>query len=370
MRLSHCIDHIPSDGSTTSDLPVFVKNWTARSATTLQLNPQQLDELLSGRRRGPGAWTIRMLLLPASWLYALATRLRNRRFDSKARLSERVDRPVISVGNITTGGTGKTPMVEWIAKWFRASQVRVALISRGYGAEQGSRNDEAMELEERLPDVPHLQNPNRVEAARTAIDELDSQLLLLDDAFQHRRIHRDLDIVLIDALTPFGHGHVLPRGLLREPLIGLRRADVVVLSRADQVDENRRRQLKNASGQVAPIDMLNSSKTGAFCGIGNPLAFRNTVEGCLASDIAFRAFADHQAYSRDDIDALADWTESLSLNCLLCTHKDLVKIGVDSIGNRPLWALMIGLHFLAGEANLVAKLDSILNSIQPIDATD
>ncbi len=282
-------------------------------------------------------------------------------------------------------------MVEWIAKWFRAREVRVGLISRGYGAEQGSRNDEAMELEERLPDVPHLQNPNRVEAAQTAIDELDSQLLLLDDAFQHRRIRRDLDIVLIDALTPFGHGHVLPRGLLREPLGGLRRADVIVLSRADQVDENRRRQLKetvaalapnsawaecahrplqwiNASGETALLDDLKGKRIGAFCGIGNPHAFQNTAEEFATAELEFRAFADHHAYSRDDIDELAQWADSSSLDCLVCTHKDLVKIAVDKIGNCPLWALMIGLQFIAGESSLVEKLDDILNDVRTCES--
>ena len=129
--------------------------------------------------------------------------------------------PVISVGNITTGGTGKTPMVAWLARWFRNQDVRVALVSRGYRAEAEGQNDEARELATLLPDVPHLQNPDRVAAARIAIDELETQLIILDDGFQHRRIHRDLEIVLIDALQPFGFGHVLPRGLLREPLRGL-----------------------------------------------------------------------------------------------------------------------------------------------------
>src|SRR5262249_30993830 len=107
--------------------------------------------------------------------------------------------PVVSVGNLTLGGTGKTPAVEWIAQWFRQHGVRVGLISRGYKSADGRKNDEAMELAQRLPDVPHFQNPDRATAARAAIDDEKCQLLVLDDAFQHRRIARDLDIVLIDA---------------------------------------------------------------------------------------------------------------------------------------------------------------------------
>ena len=154
---------------------------------------------------------------------------------------------VISVGNLTLGGTGKTPMVEWLARWFRSHDVRVAIVSRGYGAVDGGQNDEARELEEKLPDVPHLQDPNRAAAARVAIDELATQLIVLDDGFQHRRLGRDLDIILIDAVEPFGYDRVFPRGMLREPLSGLRRADVIGLTRADVVNETRRREIARGS---------------------------------------------------------------------------------------------------------------------------
>ncbi len=148
--------------------------------------------VVSGRQRGVRAAMLRAGLSVAEPFYRLGVRWRNRQFDTGSREIHRVNVPVISVGNLTVGGTGKTPMVEWLARWFRERGVRVALVSRGYGAEAGARNDEAIELEEKLPDVPHLQNPNRVEAAQTAIEELETQLIVLDDAFQHRRIHRDL----------------------------------------------------------------------------------------------------------------------------------------------------------------------------------
>ena len=191
--------------------------------------------LISGQRRGVQAAVLRGLLRAAETPYTLAVRWRNRQYDRGRKPVERVDVPVISVGNLTLGGTGKTPLVEWLARWFRQRGVRVTIISRGYGAEAGARNDEALELEQKLPDVPHVQNADRVAAAKMAIEEFDCQLILLDDAFQHRRIHRDLNIVVVDALEPFGFGHVFPRGALREPLSGLRRADMVVLSRADLV---------------------------------------------------------------------------------------------------------------------------------------
>src|SRR5207248_2374875 len=120
-----------------------------------------------------------------------------------------------------------------VARFFRGLGVRVAVLSRGYGAEHGP-NDEALVLEENLPDVPHLQGADRVALARAAVEELDSEVLVLDDGFQHRRLARSLDLVLIDATAPWGHGHLFPRGLLREPASGLRRAGVVLLTRCDQ----------------------------------------------------------------------------------------------------------------------------------------
>src|SRR5262249_25329340 len=142
------------------------------------------------------------------------------------------------------GGTGKTPCVEYIARFYREMGLLVAILSRGYGAEHGP-NDEALVLEENLPDVPHLQGADRVGLARAAVQELESEVLVLDDAFQHRRLARDLDIVLVDATNPWGHGHLLPRGLLRESPHGLRRAGVVVLTRCDQVSDQERAKLSD-----------------------------------------------------------------------------------------------------------------------------
>src|SRR5205823_12595962 len=142
--------------------------------------------------------------------------------------------PVVSVGNLTAGGTGKTPCVEYVARVYRQWEVRVAVLSRGYGS-HGGLNDEALVLEENLPDVPHLQGADRAALAAAAVEELESEVLVLDDGFQHRRLARDLDLVLLDATNPWGHGYLLPRGLLRESPKGLKRDGVVMLTRCDQV---------------------------------------------------------------------------------------------------------------------------------------
>ncbi|MEX0820380.1 MAG: tetraacyldisaccharide 4'-kinase, partial [Pirellulaceae bacterium] len=342
--------------------------------------------VVSGREPGVRASMLRAGLSLAEPFYGIGVRWRNRRFDTGRRQIHRVDVPVISVGNLTVGGTGKTPMVEWLARWFRERGVRVALVSRGYGAEAGSRNDEALELEQKLPDVPHLQNPDRVEAARTAIDECETQLILLDDAFQHRRIHRDLNIVLLDALEPFGYGHLLPRGLLREPVAGLQRADVIALSRADAVGQETRaairskamkhapqaawmevahqpQSLLSSSGNERAIDSLRGQRVAAFCGIGNPDGFRHTLGELGAELVDFREFPDHHAYQRGDIKTLSP-NRDLHVDAVICTHKDLVKIGVEQLGDCPLFALRIGLAISHGADALTQRLEAIANSIR------
>src|SRR5262249_46216147 len=144
-----------------------------------------------------------------------------------------------------------TPCVEYVARFFRDRELRVAILSRGYGGGQGP-NDEALVLEEDLPDVPHLQGPDRAELAAVAVEELESEVLVLDDGFQHLGLARAPDVVLIDATQPWGHGYLLPRGLLREPPSSLRRAGVVVLTRCDQVDATALTALRQRVARLAP----------------------------------------------------------------------------------------------------------------------
>ncbi|HET6879727.1 MAG TPA: tetraacyldisaccharide 4'-kinase [Pirellulales bacterium] len=344
------------------------------------LDPSTFHDLVSGRRRGVSAAALRALLRGAEVGYAAAMRWRNHRYDTGLAAVERAGVPVISVGNITLGGTGKTPMVEWLARWYRARDVRVALVSRGYGAERGAANDEALELEERLPDVPHVQNADRVAGARMAIEEFETEIVILDDGFQHRRLARDLDIVLIDALEPFGFEHVFPRGALREPLSGLARADVVALSRADLVDAGRRAEIEaratrrakqalwievehrpqhliNADGRTTSLDTIAGRPVGAFCGIGNPAGFRRTLAAVGAQMREWREFADHHAYSRDDVESLAAWADSHGVEAVVCTAKDLVKLRLDRLGNRPLWALGIALEITRGRNEFETLLE-------------
>ncbi len=339
--------------------------------------------LIQGKQRGwwPGLQRFSLILL--SIPYGLVVRLRNWLYDMGWKKVYQAQVPVVCVGNLTVGGTGKTPCVEFIARWYRQRDWRVTLLSRGYGSKQG-RNDEALVLEESLPDVPHLQGVDRVELARIAVEELESEVLVLDDGFQHRRLARNLDIVLVDCTNPWGYGHVLPGGFLREPLSGLKRANLVLLTRCDQVSEEKRkeiqqqirRQTKNipiASSTHKPVHLTNSDQetkelatlkevpVAGFCGIGNPDAFRQTLLGLGADVVAFREFPDHHSYTREDLDDLRSWVRQQAKDCvLITTQKDLVKIRLTQLGERQLWALQIQLHITEGQETLDRQLEEAL----------
>jgi tetraacyldisaccharide 4'-kinase len=354
--------------------------------------PGEFRELVSGRRRGAAPTVMRGLLRAAEAPYRLAVRWRNVRYDRGRAVVHRAGVPVVSVGNLTLGGTGKTPLVKWLARWFTQRGRRVAIVSRGYGSKPGRPNDEALELAAALSgaaaglpssagpssNVPHIQNPDRVAAARSAIAEHGCDLILLDDGFQHRRLARDLDIVLLDALEPFGFDHVFPRGTLREPAVSLGRADVICLSRSDVISESQRSAIRsrvarlaphavwcelahsptallNAAGESQPLDTLAGRRVLAFCGLGNPAAFRHTLASTGCQIAAWREFADHHVYTPADIADLAASAARVQADMLVCTHKDLVKIDHTNLAGRPLCAVMIEIAFLTGRDDFEKK---------------
>jgi tetraacyldisaccharide 4'-kinase len=216
-----------------------------------------------------------------------------------------------------------------------------------------------------------------------AVEELGTQAIVLDDAFQHRRIARDLDIVLLDALEPFGYEHVFPRGTLREPVAGLARADVVALSRADLLEPHQRAAIERrvraicpevtwlevthqpqallaASGATRPVDSLRDRPIAAFCGLGNPAGFRHTLDACGYRVAGFRELPDHHRYGPADVESLTRWADKLEADAVVCTHKDLVKLDVDRLGSRPLRAVAVELDFLSGQNVLEERLRAIL----------
>lgn len=333
-------------------------------------------DLISGRRSGVTSRLARAGLRALSAAYGQGIRVRNLYYDRWA-FPLWLDVPVISVGNLTVGGTGKTPMTVWICERLLERGRKPAVLSRGYKAESGF-SDELMLISRRLPSVVAIANANRYAAGQLAIEQYGAQAVVLDDGFQHRRVGRDLDLVLIDATRPFGFGHVLPRGLLREPLRNLQRAEAVVLTRSDQASE---RELDEITRQVAtlnptapvlravhrpagffdlegrPVDLPAGSRIGALAGIARPGAFLKTLEtlGNVPHDVV--DFADHHVYTEQDAGELAAWAQRERYEALVTTEKDAVKLRRLALDwPCPIVVLHIEMVLLAGGDKILTDL--------------
>lgn len=276
-----------------------------------------------------------------------------------------LDRPVLSVGNIVSGGTGKTPVVEALARHWLRHGGRPGILSRGYRSRDG-HNDEFAMLKERLPGVPHRQHADRYAAGRQLLGEHpEVDLVILDDGFQHRRLHRDLDVVLLDALDPLGGGHCLPRGWLREPPRRLTMADHIILTRVERCQgtqlqetrtfldqyfggiprlESRIRAEGLATLSGKPAGDVSKMKVACFCGIGQPDSFFELLASLGAEILGTRTFADHHRYRRGQLRDLRRWGRDLGADALLCTEKDAVKFDPSEAAageNPPLLKLRI-----------------------------
>lgn len=346
-------------------------------------NAETFKRLVDGSARGPGPAAARLLLAATSLPYAAAVAARNAAFDAGLLASFAAGAPVVSVGNLTLGGTGKTPLVAWVARRLLDRGLAPAIVSRGYAARAGERSDEAAELAVVLPGVPHVADRDRVAGARAAV-AAGADAIVLDDGFQHRRLRRDLDVVAVDATDPFGCGRLFPRGLLREPLRGLARADAVVLTRATAVTAERRKAIKEAlaavcggrpprawmeaehrpvhlrtaDGGTLPLDLLHSARVVAFAGIGNPAAFRDTLRSLGADAAEFIGFPDHHAYDEVDRGRLGDRARAASATFAVTTLKDLVKVRRQDLGGVPLVAVEIAIRALDGADDVAGLIDS------------
>ncbi|HMO24944.1 MAG TPA: tetraacyldisaccharide 4'-kinase [Tepidisphaeraceae bacterium] len=304
---------------------------------------QRLLDVISGRTRGIRAMLLRGALRTVEPLYAGAMTVRNALFDEGWKRARPLGRPAVSVGNLTTGGTGKTPIVAWLARSLVQSGRRPVILLRGYKSSDAG-SDEAIELRSRVgPDIPVIPNPDRIAGAQEALGVNSAiDCFILDDGFQHRRAQRQVDLVLIDATCPFGFGHVLPRGLLREPITGLRRASAVILTRCELVDENALQAIESRVREIAPqvliarcetratslsdgrsLEALRDTPVVAFCGIGNPEAFRSTLLRAGLTIAHFQSFDDHHAYTPAEIESLHARADGRPL---ITTMKDLARL--------------------------------------------
>jgi tetraacyldisaccharide 4'-kinase len=299
-----------------------------------------------------------IILPPFSALYGAVTRARLELYQRKVFSTNKLDAFVLSVGNITAGGTGKTPLVEWIVRFLASKGREVCILTRGYRRRNPDKRvlvankeqllatveeagDEAFQLAMNLKGIAAVVcDADRSAAGRWAIEALGVDAFVLDDGFQHLRLHRDLDVVTIDATNPWGGDRLLPLGRLREPLTSLARADCIVLTRTDQVDDLEATQARLRELADCPQFLSEMSPAGlspvsggavdnpvfAFCGIGNPSAFLTQLRQAGYDVIKSKVFEDHHDYTQQEIGRLTREAAEAGARSLITTAKDAVKL--------------------------------------------
>jgi tetraacyldisaccharide 4'-kinase len=326
----------------------------------------------------------------AAWLpakaYELAVRLRVAAYETDYLKSKKLDAAVISIGNISLGGTGKTPFTAFIARYLKEEDHRVAVLTRGYGRESTGRRvlnvegspdfssasfiefgDEPLMLAESLPGIPIIVDERRYEAGRWAESALGTEVFVLDDAYQHLALHRDLNILLLDATDPFGGFEMAPFGRLREPLYGLKRADAIIITRADKPFDQgqtgaiikyfcnqgvpvmhfsssitRLRHLE--TGQVYDVSHFRGWNVAVMCAIGNPQAFVDDVLRAGINIVNESLFRDHHAFGQKDVDDVSAAARSAGADAIVTTEKDAVRLRGLAHGEIPLYAAVLELQ--------------------------
>jgi tetraacyldisaccharide 4'-kinase len=367
-------------------------NWrSALRSQQCDMDEKRVRDIMGGRHRGVTSSLLRAGAWAMSNPYGLLMRIRRGLYRLGLLPALKAGAAVISVGNLTTGGTGKTPMVAWVVGRLREMGREPAILTRGYKPAAG-KSDEA-ELLWQMTGAPVVVNPDRVEGARAAV-EAGADVLVLDDGFQHLRLARDLDIVLVDATNPFGYDHCLPRGLLREPPSALRDADAVVITRCDLVSEEQLGQLRRRLGRLArrgaggadppiclaahlatgvadavgrrfPPSALAGKKVCAFCGIGNPEGFFVTVARAGAVLAGKIALDDHAVYDPPALQRVSQVARDCQAEVLLTTAKDRVKIDRPGDLPLPLWTLLVSVGIVEGEKLLMNGLRAALGQKAP-----
>lgn len=376
-----------------------------------------LIEVVSGKKSGPAASLTLVGLSFLEGIYLLLLRTRYFLYNLNIVKSGSLDCQVVSVGNITAGGTGKTPVVRFLAEALYKKGKRVVIVSRGYGANNQeplivsegrgplvdvkTAGDEAYMLSQLLPQIPLVIGKDRLEAGRLVVNKFQPEIILLDDGFQHWRLERDLDIVVIDAFNPFGFNRLLPRGFLREPLTALKRAGVFIISKADylspeRIKEIRRtlqfynreaiiltssycpsylRLLQTGGGAInltpesndylaqktkfLELEEIKGKRVLAFSGIGNPDSFVKSLEGIGARVVERVNYPDHYRYNEEDFKRLSNRVQSGGIDHVVTTEKDAVKF-TSAMLQHLTEILVLGIELkLSDESKLLDRITQL-----------
>ena len=363
---------------------------------------EKLFRIILSEERG-SAWIISLKALAAliAWFYDKAIILRNFLFDLGVLRIHRLNCPVISVGNLVVGGTGKTPMVVWLARFLSENGLRVGIVSRGYGgaesgqviivsdgksilADSGLSGDEAQLLARRFPFIPVLCSTKRVKAGKVAVEKFKCEVLILDDGFQHRYLARDLDVVMLDSRSPFGNGRLLPRGIMRERGSALVRSQVLVLSRFDHSEEALKRRenlirqwpdkkvaranhrpvrlFAAADRRERPLSSLKDLPLAAFAGIARPDDFFKSDQSLEARLVYAAALPDHHPMTAELLGSLFQEASGLKPELWLTTEKDWVRLPHLLPEGMELWVMAVEVDFEEDASQLTTAVRRVLKS--------
>lgn len=319
--------------------------------------------LLWGQKRiEKGAW----YFAPLSFLWAFVSFWKNALYDWKFRSVSSVPCPVISVGNLVAGGTGKTPLVLLLASQF--PHRKVAILSRGYGEVP----DEPLLLQNRIKNAKVYVGKDRVSLAKRAFSE-GAEIIFLDDGFQYRKLHRDLDLVLLAGSDPFGKGHYLPWGFLRDSPSRLKSADMIFVSGAQKnVFASPHVQLRVKVDRILDMEQrmvpsIRDRDVAIFCGIAKPHLFEETVRGLGANVVQKWFLADHEKPSQSDLYAFALSAQKGGAKAIVCTEKDAVKLEGCRQNILPLYYVEISFQVAEGNClweNLIAKIEQKIDNFK------
>ena len=366
---------------------------------------QYFLDLMAGRRRRWYDRVITCLLFVASRFYRMAVQFRHWLYDKRFIRNQALGCLVVSIGNLSCGGTGKTPVVEVFARSLSQKGRKVAILSRGYRRKKrtfreklahafnsgemelppqvvsdGSNllmdsehaGDEPYMLASNLPDVAVVVDKNRVKSGIHAIDEFETDVIILDDGFQYLKLKPHINIVLVDSTDPFGNGHVLPRGILREPIKNIRRADYIFLTKSDGSHKNShlkrflRRHTRRAeiiecchkpqhlvklfsNREEKPLSFLDGKKVAALSAIARPESFEGFLEQLGAELVAKDHFADHHRYTQQEIIDFINTAKASGAEMVVTTEKDAVRIPHIERCDVPIYYLRIQIDILSGK---------------------